>query len=107
LGNQSLIFLRASDRGGAGGWHICPEPHDLARRVRREPSPQDPNELIGLGDGDPVEISTKGALFQQSERDHVKQLGVVLTMRNEKANVSIPFLTILEDLFDGRTSTGP
>jgi hypothetical protein len=83
------------------------ERHDLPRRVRREPSLQDPNELIGLGDGDPVEISTKGALFQQSERDHVKQLGLVLAMRNEKENVSIPFLTVLEELFDGRTSTGP
>jgi hypothetical protein len=51
--------------------------------------------------------STKGVRLQQSEHADVTQLGLVRLMGNEEENDNVPFLGVLEGLFDGRAPISP
>jgi hypothetical protein len=71
----------------------------VVRRTRREPRPQDPNEFVGLGRGEPAEPRRRVALFQQGDGCEIGRLNLVRAVEDQEDDVDVPFLAVLEELF--------
>jgi hypothetical protein len=55
----------------------------VVRRARPEPHPQNLNELVGLGQGEPTEPRRRVTLFQQGKCDDIGRLRLVRAVRDQ------------------------